>query len=158
MTLTTKNNKDWTLFVDGASRCNPGDSGAGFYILCNGVPVAQQGFFLGTKTNNQAEYLALIIGLLYLKEYVFECSSVLVMSDSQLMVRQLQGLYRVKDPLLRRLFSVAHLLMRDLGAHIIHVRRDQNSVADSMANFGIDQRVRISDEVLSSLHAHEVML
>src|ERR1700736_5606512 len=57
----------WQLFVDGAARNNPGPAGAGIYILKNGTPFIKQGFYLGSKTNNQAEYLALVLGLCQLR-------------------------------------------------------------------------------------------
>ena len=60
----------WKLFIDGASRNNPGPSGAGFLLLKDDKPVEQKGFFLGSKTNNQAEYFALLIGIFFLKKHL----------------------------------------------------------------------------------------
>jgi Ribonuclease HI len=69
------------LFVDGASRNNPGQAGVGIYLLKDGEPVEKQGLYVGVKTNNQAEYLALLLGLLFLKimlVLMIWCSSFLI--------------------------------------------------------------------------------
>ena len=63
-----KESTTWKLFIDGASRNNPGRSGAGVYLLKNEKPVYQEGFYLGIKTNNEAEYLALLLGVFSCKK------------------------------------------------------------------------------------------
>ena len=89
-------NSVYSVFTDGASRGNPGLAGAGFVIFDeNGKEVAAKGIFLGEKTNNQAEYEALI-------EALTEASSigikrVKIFSDSQLLVRQMSGIYKIKN-------------------------------------------------------------
>src|SRR5579872_1960103 len=93
----------WTLFVDGASRNNPGPSGAGMYIEKDGVLVIKDGYFLGIKTNNQAEYLALLLGLFMVAEHMHGKDQLRIISDSQLLVRQLMGVYKVRQPHLQRL-------------------------------------------------------
>src|SRR5437868_5897704 len=80
----------YKLFIDGASRNNPGPSGAGIFILKDGELLHKEGFFLGSKTNNQAEYMALLIGLFILKKKLESHSLVHIISDSQLLVRQLK--------------------------------------------------------------------
>src|SRR5437868_5008693 len=93
----------WTLFVDGASRNNPGPSGAGIYIVKNNILVIKRGYYLGIKTNNQAEYLALLLGLFILMEHREAEDQVRIISDSQLLVRQLVGMYKVRHPHLQPL-------------------------------------------------------
>lgn len=136
----------WWLFVDGASRKNPGPSGAGIVIIKNGVPFFNDGIFLGKKTNNQAEYLALVYGLFVLSKEVDSNDQVCVISDSQLLVRQLNGQYRVKNALLKPLFVLAQKLCNPLDIVIKHVLREENTQADAMANSGVDAKKRLPDE------------
>src|SRR5437867_2256163 len=75
----------WKLSVDGASRNNPGPAGAGIYLIKNEHVVEASGYALGVKTNNQAEYLALLIGLVYLRQHMEPRDLVLIISDSQLL-------------------------------------------------------------------------
>jgi ribonuclease HI len=134
---------EWHLYVDGASRCNPGLSGGGFCILKSGMQVSKKGFFLGHKTNNEAEYYALLLGLDYLMNHTdFQSKSdhVKIFADSLLLVRQISGHYRVKSPHLIKLFEVATALVKSLNYSIVHVLREKNTVADKAANDGIDGR------------------
>ncbi len=95
----------WELYVDGAARNNPGPAGAGFYLLKNGVPVEEQGMFLGKKTNNQAEYLALLLGVYYAQRHMGPEDTLVIKADSELMVRQVQGIYKIKNQELARIHS-----------------------------------------------------
>lgn len=131
---------EWTLFVDGASRKNPGPSGAGIYIEKNGVLHLKDGYFLGIKTNNQAEYLALLLGLFMLQEHLESGDTVRIVSDSQLLVRQLQGMYKVKELHLQSLHAICKKMINEWRATIIHVLRDHNTQADAMANHGVDSK------------------
>lgn len=152
-----KKTKKWTLNVDGASRGNPGAAGAGIYLTCDKEVILEQGFFLGKKTNNQAEYLALLIGLFFAKKYVSENDSLLILSDSQLLVRQMKGEYKVKDTQLRAMKEVALLLLQKVGSYDIeHVLRGKNSNADRMANYGVDKKVDVPKSCLNVLKKHEV--
>ena len=127
-----------TLFVDGAARGNPGPAGIGIRIEENGDLVQETSDYLGEATNNAAEYTALIRGL----ELVHEigASGVDVISDSELVVRQMNGEYKVKNAGLRPLFDQAQELSSGFDAFTItHVRRSENADADRLANEGIDQ-------------------
>lgn len=148
----------WTLYIDGASRNNPGPSGAGIHLLKNGESIERLGYYLGTKTNNQAEYFALLLGMLMLKKYAHIDDDAIVISDSQLLVKQLKGEYRVKDPILKILFSLAHALLYSIKAHISHVLREDNVVADKMANQGIDKKIPIPSEFVEVLRRHEITI
>ena len=131
----------WKLFVDGASRNNPGPSGAGMYLEKDGILVLKEGYYLGIKTNNQAEYLALFFGLLLASEHMKKDDELTIVSDSQLLVRQMNGIYKVKQPHLLPLYALCKEKMNLLSAHIVHVLRDENTKADAMANYGVDCKV-----------------
>ena len=126
------------LYVDGASRGNPGKSGAGAVIRGPGGEVVKRlKEYLGLQTNNRAEYRALIMALEAAASLGAE--KVHVFADSELMVRQLNGLYRVKSPDLKPLFQRAKALLSGFKeASVAHIPRDDNGVADSLANEAID--------------------
>lgn len=157
-TNVTSNVHYFKLFVDGASRNNPGRAGVGIYLLKDGQPVVKQGLFVGIKTNNQAEYLALLFGLLFVKEHISSSDMLLVISDSELMVKQLKGIYRVKNQDLQQLNLVARKLLVSLHFDINHVPREENSVADSLANLGIDRAIRVPETMLKILHEYAISL
>jgi ribonuclease HI len=127
--------------IDGGARGNPGPAGYGVRLeerIGGGLrPVAELFGYLGTATNNVAEYAA----LLALLEYAAPLApaSLEVLSDSELLVRQIGGLYRVKDPRLRLLHGAArHLIDRIGNVKVRHVRREENQEADALANRAID--------------------
>jgi len=153
-----KNASQWTLFVDGASRKNPGPSGAGIYIEKDNVLEIKEGYYLGVKTNNQAEYLAAILGLFMLQEHIKKGDTVRIISDSQLLVRQLIGVYKVKQPHLQPLYSLCKAEMQKIGATIAHVLRDQNSEADAMANHGVDCKIFPPKHYIALLKHHDIVL
>ena len=148
----------WTLFVDGASRNNPGPSGAGIYIEKDGVLVIKDGYFLGVKTNNQAEYLALLLGLFMVAEHMHGNDQLRIISDSQLLVRQLMGIYKVRQPHLQRLHAVCKEKMENLGAEIFHVLREENTQADEMANHGVDSKIFPPKQYLAQLKHYDIIL
>src|SRR5471030_99614 len=86
----------WRLEVDGASRGNHGPAGAGLYLKKGAYVVLKQGFFLGNCTNNQAEYAALLLGICQARTLIQSSHTLHIVSDSELLVRQLQGTYKVK--------------------------------------------------------------
>ena len=128
-------------YSDGAARGNPGPAGAGAVVTkTDGTVVARLGKFLGEKTNNHAEYMGLLLGL----EAALKlgANEVEVYADSELLVRQLQGAYRVKSAALRPLFEKAvGLLGRFRRTKVTHVYREQNQLADEMSNRAIDERM-----------------
>jgi ribonuclease HI len=126
------------LYTDGAARGNPGPAGAGVVIEDEeGMRLRGLCRFLGIKTNNEAEYLALIDGLKAVSEW--KPDRLEVYMDSKLVAEQLKGGYRVKKPELRPLYDQAKKL---LGAFedvdIQHVKREGNKAADALANKAID--------------------
>ena len=128
------------LFTDGASRGNPGQAGAGAVLLSDqGEELATCSTYLGTCTNNVAEYKALILGLD--KALIEGCTDVAIFLDSELIVRQIKGIYKVKNEALLPLFrQVRERLARMQRWSINHVPRAQNARADQLANQGIDRR------------------
>lgn len=146
----------WKLFIDGAARNNPGPAGAGLFLLKNDAPVEQRGFFLGNKTNNQAEYFALLLGLFYLKKHICQGDLVLIISDSQLLVRQVIGQYKVKNKELKPMCSLAHVLLEGITYNVVHVLREENQQADALANKGIDKKYKPPQQFLELLDKYEI--
>lgn len=127
------------LYADGASRGNPGPAGAGFALIDEEEMVVFEGhLYLGETTNNQAEYSALIDGLERALKMGFE--SVEIRMDSELVVKQIRGEYKVKNEGLKPKFVKAKDLLSKFGAFKIgHVPREQNKIADKLANKAIDE-------------------
>jgi ribonuclease HI len=128
------------LFSDGASRGNPGEAGAGIAILDEkGNELVGTGQYLGQCTNNEAEYQALLFGLAKCGE--FGRGEIKVHLDSELIVKQIRGEYRVKHPNLKPLFQEAMQKLSDFASFsVTHVRREKNSRADELANLAIDNK------------------
>ena len=125
------------LYVDGASFGNPGPSGIGVVLTKDGKVVVQRSEDIGWGTNNQAEYRALLAGLTEAIERGID--SLLVRSDSQLLVRQVTGEYKVKNAKLKPLMGeVLALLERLEQVSIEHVRRELNELADELAKAGAE--------------------
>lgn len=146
MTNINSSSARWHLYIDGASRNNPGPAGAGVYLLKDSVAVIKQGFFLGVKTNNQAEYLALLLGLHCAHKHVSTTDFLVISTDSQLLARQLTGEYAVKHPDLQPLFMQAKKMLASFNYGIRHVMRTDNTVADHLANIGIDKKIPVPQE------------
>jgi ribonuclease HI len=126
------------LYVDGASRGNPGEAGAGFYLLDGDGNELRKGMrFLGRMTNNAAEYQALILGL---REALgIGGDSIEIYTDSELVANQMKGIYTVKNKQLRRLHQkVVALLDKFHRYEITAIRREDNRKADRLANEAID--------------------
>ena len=131
-----------SIYTDGGARGNPGIAGYGLVVLDEQKkPIYQQSKFLGIKTNNQAEYMGLIGALTWLKDHQSDCTAINFYSDSQLMVRQITGLYIVKSPNLKPLFTAAQNLIGQIKSPIafLDIRRDKNEIADSLANQAMDK-------------------
>ena len=126
-------------YCDGGSRGNPGPAGFGVYIQdATGAVLAELSQYLGTRTNNFAEYSALLAAL----EFAISQGhpSLRVVSDSELMVKQIKGQYRVNSPELRPLYEEARRRIPQLKRfQIQHVLRDKNRHADRLANVAMDR-------------------
>ena len=128
-----------TIFTDGGARGNPGPAGIGAVILGErGKAVAKISKYIGETTNNQAEYKALIAALTKAKE--IGARELEVFLDSELVVKQLNRQYRVKDKDLAPLFvSVYNLSLGFKRIAFKHIRREKNKLADKLVNLALDR-------------------
>ncbi len=129
------------LYADGASRGNPGTAGAGAILKSpSGEVLAEIAQYLGEKlTNNYAEYQALIIGLT--KALELDAKLIDVFMDSELVVKQINGIYKVKHENMIPLYQQAMSLLKKFKQyHVKHVRREYNKEADRLSNLAIDGR------------------
>ncbi len=125
------------LNTDGASRGNPGPAGAGGVLSGpDGITVDSYALYLGERTNNEAEYMALIEGLKRAK--ALGPHKLVVRSDSLLLVKQMKGLFKVKKKELVHLHLAARKAMPSCPVVFEHVPREENAEADRMANLGVD--------------------
>jgi len=137
------------VHTDGGSRGNPGPAAAGFVIDgADGQRLQAKAFFLGKSTNNVAEYTALVKALEAVRD--MGGRELTVFTDSELMVRQMEGRYKVKSELIRPLFERAGVLLRDfVHCDIIHVRREKNKDADRLVNEALDAGMDIDEQPAS---------
>jgi ribonuclease HI len=134
-----------TLQFDGGSRGNPGPAGVGVVLRAqDGTTLLTLGRFIGRATNNVAEYRALILALEEARK--LGAKKVLIRGDSELIVKQMRGEYRVKNPDLRELYDQAQHLLREFDqTRIEHNLREHNSLADKLANLAMDRRSDVTD-------------
>jgi ribonuclease HI len=141
------------IHTDGASRGNPGAAAYAYTIEQDGRDDVAEADCIGRMTNNQAEYTALIKALEHALEDVGANFQVVVHSDSELMVKQMNGEYRVKDADLRPLYEKARALSDRFqgGVQLVHVRRSQNTRADALCNEALDGK-RTATPRASTVH------
>jgi ribonuclease HI len=125
--------------IDGGARGNPGPAAYGVIIRnAKGEVLAELGEYLGIQTNNVAEYSGLLAALDWASRE--KTGSLKILSDSELLVRQMRGQYKVKSPALKELFDRAQTMVRKLEHFAIeHVRREANHDADRMVNQVLDR-------------------
>lgn len=134
----------WQLNTDGGSRGNPGPAGCGIHLVHDGAVVASAGWFLGTATNNHAEYCALVWGLQ--NALALGARELEVRADSELMIKQVNGVYKVKNPDMKKLFARVQRLMAGFDrVNCEHVYRDSNKEADARANEAMDAGGPVGD-------------
>jgi len=128
------------LWTDGAARGNPGPAGIGALLKTpSGEVLSADSAYLGQATNNVAEYKALLLGLE--RALALGVKRIEVRADSELLIKQIKGQYRVRNAGLRPLYEAAlKLLARFESTALTHVRREHNVEADRLANAGIDSR------------------
>ncbi|OGE87729.1 MAG: hypothetical protein A3J07_03380 [Candidatus Doudnabacteria bacterium RIFCSPLOWO2_02_FULL_49_13] len=128
------------IYSDGGARGNPGPGGIGFVIFdAGGKELKRFKHYLGVATNNQAEYRALIAALIEANKLGFE--RVVCRLDSELVVRQLTGQYKIKEPGLKSLAAeVLALTQKFLQVEFNHVPRAQNKIADQLVNEALDEQ------------------
>ena len=129
------------LYIDGASRGNPGRAGAGIRITNGeGKKMSEVSRYLGHKTNNEAEYWALLLGLREANRLGGDILQVL--TDSELIERQIKGVYRVKNLNLKALHNTAVQNLKTFSSfEISSIPREENKEADRLANQAIERRI-----------------
>src|SRR6476661_7789789 len=137
-------NETLSIEFDGGSRGNPGPAAIGVVVRAqDNTPLITLGRCIGRATNNVAEYRALITGLQKAKE--LGAKRVLVRGDSELIIRQMRGEYRVKSPDMRPLYEQAKELFDEFDeARIEHNYRDKNTLADRLANLAMDKKIDVT--------------
>jgi ribonuclease HI len=133
------------VYTDGGSRGNPGHSGYGLVIYDDDQKIIfQESKYLGIKTNNEAEYAGLIGALNWINnnQNSLNFSKINFFADSQLMIRQMQGIYKVRSPNLIPIFKTAQNLVSSISPPLsfTDVRRDFNKLADQLANEAMDRK------------------
>ena len=161
-TVNTQKNQTWFVYTDGASRGNPGQSGAGIYVVDhNGKQILKGSFYLGRKTNNQAEYLALAFATFMLKNFFRKNTTtahLTFMLDSELIVRQMDGAYRVKNAVLASIKQVIDKNLENVECSFKHVPRKENLMADTLANQGIDKKHKLPPKLVKFSVDHRLPL
>jgi ribonuclease HI/predicted RNA-binding Zn-ribbon protein involved in translation (DUF1610 family) len=134
-----------TLEFDGGSRGNPGPSGIGVVVrAADGTPLVTLGRFLGKCTNNVAEYRALITAMEEARK--LGARKIIIRGDSELIIKQMKGEYRVKHPDMKALYDEAQNLVGKFEqAKIEHNLRHKNELADKLANLAMDRRQDVTD-------------
>jgi ribonuclease HI len=140
-----KNKGTITIFFDGSSRGNPGHSGAGAIVFRDGEVIALLSKYIGEGTNNVAEYRALKEVLMKIESLVGDKSKtvLLLRSDSELVVNQITGRYKIKNDKLRGLYgSIVTFLNHYKDWYIESIPREKNKTADALANAAVDNAMR----------------
>ncbi len=132
--------KTLLVYTDGGARGNPGPAGIGIYITDeSGTPVDRRYRYLGHRTNNESEYLGAYYGI----ERTIELGAthIILHMDSELVVKQLRGEYRVKQPHLQVFCKQIKDMVAEWGGtlEIIHIRREKNKEADRLSNKAMDE-------------------
>jgi|SaaInlStandDraft_4_1057021.scaffolds.fasta_scaffold10804_2 ribonuclease HI len=152
---------DVFIFTDGASRGNPGIAGIGVYAKQGVDVVIKAGCYVGEKTNNQAEYLALALALFLVKKKICRkdsCPRFIIIADSELLVRQMNGTYKVKNPVLKNIKRAIDDILDGVSCSFQHVLREKNKAADQLANQGIDKKKAVPEAFASFLLKYDVKL
>ena len=130
-----------TIYTDGGARGNPGPAGAGVVIEENGKVLKESSKFLGERTNNWAEYEAVILGFQEAKKLRLKGKQILFKLDSELIVEQLSGNYQIKEPnLFPQFIKVHNFQVKDFkNVSFTYIPRAQNTEADRLANEAMDK-------------------
>lgn len=140
-------------YTDGGSRGNPGISGCGCVIKTENTRILYNSF-LGTCTNNEAEYYAVIVALEKIIEEDIKCDTIHFFADSMLVVKQLSGSWKIKEPRMQALAQEAKSLLEKLeaDASFFHIPREKNKKADSLANAAMDGELIDNKEDMLACH------
>jgi len=133
--------KNLEIFIDGASKGNPGHAGIGVVICQDGETIRNISHYIGTATNNFAEYTALIHALE--EALILKADTLKIKSDSQLLCHQLNKIYKVRHPNIIGLYNQAiHLLSAFKGFTVKHIPREENIGADKLANLAVKKHCK----------------
>lgn len=132
------------IFTDGGSRGNPGPAACGFVVMRGDKEIAEGGRYLGDTTNNVAEYSAVLLAIDWLNSNQEDHKKATFFVDSELLVKQVVGEYKVKNPRLRNLYNLVKEKIKVLNLDIkfVHVKREKNQRADSIVNKVLDENTR----------------
>lgn len=133
--------KGLCVYTDGGARGNPGPAGAGAVVYRDGVELEGVHRFLGTATNNVAEYEAVLLGIMLAKKYMHPSEPVQFFLDSELAAKQIAGVYKIKQDHLKILVARVKEEARGMSVSFTHVRREANKRADELANQAMDEGV-----------------
>lgn len=138
-----RKNRNLIIYCDGGSRGNPGPAASAFVVTKNDNIVFSKGIFLNIRTNNFAEYTAVILGLDWLSENETN-EDVVFNLDSQLIERQINGFYKIKSPLLKPLFDEVKMKILKLKCNVKFIwnYRSDNKLADELVNKTLDTMTR----------------
>lgn len=126
------------LFTDGGARGNPGPTAIGMVLKSDDQTIASHSEFLGSKTNNEAEYLALIAGLNLAMDHAV--TNLQCFLDSKLVVEQINGRFKVKEPRMKEMVDQVQDLISKIGkVEVSYVPREQNSEADGLVNAELEK-------------------
>jgi ribonuclease HI len=135
-----------TIHTDGGSRGNPGPAACAFVVNNDFEEIAKGSKFLGNKTNNYAEYYGVILALNWLiknSTIINNIQGIVFVLDSELVVKQINGIYKVRDEVLHNLYSEILTLLKktNIKVHFINVPREKNKVADFLVNKELDNNM-----------------
>ncbi|MFH1904974.1 MAG: ribonuclease HI family protein [bacterium] len=129
--------EELTIYVDGASAGNPGKAGIGIVLFCKGKKIKEYSQYIGVTTNNVAEYMAVIFAMQ--EALIMRVQNITIFTDSELITRQIQGVYKVKDNNLFRLYKqVQHLENGFTKFNITYIERSGNKEADKLASKSLE--------------------
>ncbi len=128
---------DTYAMIDGASAGNPGKAGIGGFIMQKCVVIDLWSIKIGIATNNVAEYRALYECLLRARKHGIK--SLKIFTDSELLVKQVTGEYRIKDEKLKKIYKKIEVLKREINFTIISIKREENRIADKLARLAIKE-------------------
>ena len=140
------NEEGMIIHTDGGARGNPGPAACAFVVEVEGKIVGKGSLFLGESTNNYAEYQGVLLALKWLSKNSksYSVDTITFYLDSELVVRQLTGIYKVKDKKLIDLFLQVNSLSRNLGLRILYknIPRAKNKIADFLLNEELDRNIK----------------
>lgn len=131
------------IFTDGGARGNPGPAASAYVVFSNDKIISEKSYFIGESTNNIAEYFAVLMAVLWIKKNTskYENEPFVIHIDSELVVRQLNGIYKIKNSKLKNIFDKIKLQQASISQEVIfkHILREQNKKADALVNEELDR-------------------